>query len=124
MFIYNTIDSEANMNNAKVPPVLSMLSAAREIFNSRRNFRLIFLFTFLSGLFILIEFIFFITFIVSNITVIKAVSLVSCYSKARIIADTATVYLTEQYVPEKNKANYSDENNLNDSADGGELIEN
>lgn len=75
MFIYNTIDSEANMNSAKVPPVLSMLFAAREIFNSRRNFRLIFLFTFLSGLFILIEFIFFITFIVSNITVIKAVSL-------------------------------------------------
>ncbi len=52
------------------------------------------------------------------------VALVSCYSKARIIADTATVYLTEQYVPEKNKANYSDENNLNDSADGGELVEN
>ena len=52
------------------------------------------------------------------------IALVSSYSKAKIIADTATVYLTEQYVPEKNKANHLDEDNLKDSTDGGKFIEN
>lgn len=52
------------------------------------------------------------------------IAMVSSHSKARIIADTATAYLTEQYVPEKNKVNHLNENNLNDSTDGGELIEN
>lgn len=63
------------MNSAKAPPVLSMLSAARDIFNSRRIFRFIFLFTFLAGLFILIESIFFVVFVFSNDVLVKAVSL-------------------------------------------------
>lgn len=41
------------MNQTEVPPVLSMLSAARNIFISRRKFRLLFLYTILTGILIL-----------------------------------------------------------------------
>lgn len=63
------------MNNSKVPPVLSMLSAAGDVFKSRKKFRLIFLYTFVSGIFILIEFVSFITYVFTKGTVVGDISL-------------------------------------------------
>ena len=63
------------MNETKVPPVLSMLNAAKEVFDSRKNFRLIFTYTLLTGVFILIESISFIVYIFTIGTKVGAISL-------------------------------------------------
>ena len=63
------------MNETKVPPVLSMLNAAKEVFDSRKNFRLIFTYTFLTGVFILIESISFIVYVFTIRTRVGAISL-------------------------------------------------
>ena len=63
------------MNETKVPPVLSMLNAAKEVFDSRKNFRLIFTYTFLTGVFILIESISFIVYVFTIGTRVGAISL-------------------------------------------------
>ena len=63
------------MNETNVPPVLSMLNAAKEVFDSRKNFRLIFTYTFLTGMFILIESISFIVYIFTIGTKVGAISL-------------------------------------------------
>lgn len=52
------------------------------------------------------------------------IAMVSHYSKARILADTATAYLTEQYVHQKNKDKQVEEQATDENINEGDLVEN